>query len=79
MTFKFVLPDKREFTFPDEATAVKETQSAAKQLNKVVILREERNGSWPEFATIYPSGEVRKPVDVGSFARGLDTRRVRRP
>lgn len=75
MAYKFVLPDKREFSFPDEATALKEAQTASKQLNHVIIVREERAGSWPEIATVFPSGEVRRPVDVSGFARGLETKR----
>lgn len=78
MAYKFVLHDKREFTFPDEATALKEAQSASKQLNQVIIVREDKDGSWPEVATVYPSSEVRRPVDVSGFARGLETKRIRR-
>ncbi|MFH0962185.1 MAG: hypothetical protein V1820_05895 [archaeon] len=75
MTCKFVLPDKREFSFPDEATALKEAQTASKQLNHILIVREDKGGNWPEIATVFPSGEIRKPVDVSSFARGLETKR----
>jgi hypothetical protein len=77
MAYKFKIPDGREFSFPDEATALKEAQSASKQINHILIVRMEENGNWPEVATVYPSGEVRRPVDVSGFARGLEAKRRR--
>lgn len=75
MAYKFSLRDKREFKFPDEATAFKEAQTASKQLNERIVVRIEEGGNWPEVATVFPSGEIRKPVDVSEFARGLEAKR----
>lgn len=76
--YKFSLKDKREFSFDSEEVATKEAQTASKQLNERIVVRVEQGGNWPEVATVFPSGEIRKPVDVSAFARNLETKKIRR-
>ena len=75
MSYKIVLPDKSELPFEDDKTCLKEAISKAQSLNKILLVKEQRGGKWEDYATVFPSGEVRRIISFSSFATSLPVRR----
>lgn len=75
-TFKFVLKATgEEKIFGDKKEAVTAASKLAYKNNLIIEVLEDKSGDWEVCATLYPSGEVRYPVNIGSFANGLPLRR----
>lgn len=79
-SYKVILPDKQELSFPDEKSSLIEASQRARDLNKILTVKqqEQDSGQWVECATVFPSGEIRRPVNIGAFADSLPMRRSRR-
>ena len=77
MAFRIVLPDNQEKPFAEEKSALIEGTRLSSELNKILVVQEQRDGVWYVTATIYPNGQIRKPVDIGAFAAGLPARKRR--
>lgn len=75
--FRIILPDKQERIFAEEKSALVECSRLASELNKILVVQEQKDGVWYDAATVYPNGQIRKPVDIGSFAAGLPVRKRR--
>lgn len=75
MPYKIVLPDKTELPFEDDRTCLKEAIGKAQSLNKILLVKEQKGGKWEDYATVFPSGEVRKIISFSSFATGLPMKR----
>lgn len=74
--YKIILPDRQELPFSDEKSSLMEASQKARELNKILtVKREEEGGRWVECATVFPNGEVRRPVNIGAFAENLPMRR----
>ncbi len=75
-SFRFTV-NGQEQVFPDKKVAVVTASKIAYKDNKIIEVFEEKNGGWEVCATLYPSGEVRYPVDINKFADSLPIRRKR--
>lgn len=76
-SYKLILPDKSELSFSDEKNTLIEAAQKASELNRILIVKREQEGRWVECATVFPSGEIRRPVDIRSFADNLPLRKNR--
>ncbi len=77
MTFRIVLPDKQERTFAEEKSALVECSRLSSELNKILVVQEQKDGVWYETATVYPNGQIRKPVSISSIATSMPVRKRR--
>lgn len=76
-SYKVILPDKTELSFSDEKNTLVEASQRASSLNKILMVKQEQEGRWVECATVFPSGEIRRPVNISSFADNLPLRKNR--
>lgn len=77
-SYKVILPDKTELSFSDEKNSLIEASQKASSLNKILIVKQqEQEGRWVECATVFPNGEIRRPVSISSFADNLPLRKNR--
>lgn len=77
--YKVILPDKTELSFSDEKNSLIEASQKSRDLNKILTVKQqEQDGRWVECATVFPNGEVRRPVNIDAFAENLPMRRSSR-
>lgn len=78
-SYKVILPDKTELSFSDEKNTFIEASHKASELNKILMVKqqEQDSGRWVECATVFPNGEIRRPVNISSFADNLPLRKNR--
>ena len=74
--YKIILPDTSTLDVPDPKKVVILASQKANELNKIlVIVEEDEYGIKKEFATVYPGGQVRRPVDISELAKNLKFRK----
>lgn len=77
-SYKVILPDKTELSFSDEKNSFIEASQKASSLNRILVVKQqEQEGRWVECATVFPNGEIRRPVNISSFADNLPLRKNR--
>jgi len=70
--YKIMLPDKTalEVTDPTKVNAL--ALQKAKELNHILsVFEEDEYGIRKDFATVYPNGDVRKPVSISDLAKSM--------
>ncbi len=78
-SYKVILPDKTELSFSDEKNSLIEASQKASELNKILAVKQQdQDGRWVECATVFPNGEIRRPVNIGAFADNLPMRKNNR-
>ena len=74
--YTIMLPDKTALEVADPTKVAPLASQKAKELNHILsVFEEDEYGIRKEFATVYPNGEIRKPVSISDLAKSMKTTR----